>query len=164
MRFICGFGDFFNIHSRMRTTLYPALDNCLVTSLSRFMFLSIFARQNFRFDFGRRFFVHSLHPCQKQPSTKTASLHDGNTKSGCPVSFEFLRQPVIPYSRKSAMSRNSVLEFPFERIFDIISERFSFDTLSIVLFYTHTDFFFIGAINGSTKSYSRLSGRERPPS
>ena len=134
MRPIWALGDFLSEHSRMRTTLYPKTTSSRVTFLSRFTFASILLRQNVLWVFGKRLLLQIRHPCQKHPSTNTATLYFGKTKSGCPTSLELRRHPVIPYSRNNATSLSSVLLFPFERILDIISERFFFDTVSIVFF------------------------------
>lgn len=115
----------------MRTTLYPKIPSSRVTFLSRFTFVSILLRQNVLWVFGKWLLLQIRHPCQKHPSTNTATLYFGKTKSGCPTNLELRRHPVIPYSRNNATSLSPVLLFPFERILDIISERFFFDTVSI---------------------------------
>jgi hypothetical protein len=47
----------------------------------------------------------------------------GKTKSGFPKTEAFRLQPVMPYSRKSVIIRNSVSRFPLPRIRDITAER-----------------------------------------
>ena len=137
----------------MRTTLYPKSPSSRVTFLSRFTFVSILLRQNDLWVFGKRLLLQSRHPCQKHPSTNTATLYFGKTKSGCPTNLELRRHPVIPYSRNNATSLSSVLLFPFERILDIISERFFFDTVSIfIISYENQQF---AASNREISCYGR---------
>ena len=72
-------------------------------------------------------------PCQKQPSTKTASRSLEKTKSGLTLNFRFLlsdfpislcrRQPVMRCRRNNFASASSVSLFPRPRIRDITSER-----------------------------------------
>ena len=68
--------------------------------------------------------------CQKQPSTNTATRSLGNTKSGFPNTGRFLRHPVIPFSRNTAINASSVARFPLLRIRDITSERFALEKTS----------------------------------
>jgi hypothetical protein len=66
-------------------TCHPCPSNVLVTSRSRFLFASSFFFQNALLLAGR---VPCFgHPCQKQPSTKTATRTDRKTKSGLPNIF-----------------------------------------------------------------------------
>lgn len=70
-------------------------------------------------------------------SVPKASVHEyGNPvfrkdEIRMPTNLELRRHPMIPYSRNNATNLSPVLLFPFERILDIISERFFFDTVSI---------------------------------
>ncbi len=57
----------------------PAASNAASVYRSRSRFRVIFADQNAVFDFG--IYRWSAHPCQKQPSTKTATLRRGNAMS-----------------------------------------------------------------------------------
>lgn len=68
----------------MRTTLYPKSPSARVTFLSRFTFASILLRQNVLWVFGKWLLLQIRHSCQKHPSTNTATLYFGKTKSGCP--------------------------------------------------------------------------------
>ena len=77
--------------------------------------------------------LHREQPCQKQPSTKTASRTAGKTKSGCPNIAEFRRQPLIPYLRNSSTTRISVVRFAFERICDMFCDRCAFVCTSVML-------------------------------
>jgi hypothetical protein len=84
----------------------------------------------------------SGQPCQKQPSTKTASRRGWKTKSGLtrnffnfrPSTFHWSeaprRQPVMPWARKTVMSRSSVAVLPRERMADMTAERFRFVNMS----------------------------------
>ncbi len=106
----------------MRTTVQPALRSERVTFRSRSVFRASFAFQNARFPAG---IVPCLaQPCQKQPSTNTATRSRRKTKSGLPKTGAFRRQPVMPCARISAMSRSSVARFPLERIAAITALRF----------------------------------------
>jgi hypothetical protein len=89
------------------------------------------SRARFRASFGSQyaellsgFLPWSGQPCQKQPSTKTASRSRWNTKSGLPGNAEFRRHPAIPFFLKIAASFISVFRFPRDRIADMIDERF----------------------------------------
>lgn len=65
--------------SQTRITSQPCSRSRSVVSASRSMLARIFARQNFSFAFGQ---VACLgQPCQKQPSTKTATLARRKTTS-----------------------------------------------------------------------------------
>lgn len=64
------------------------------------------------------------HPCQKQPSTKTATRCLGKTKSGFPISRWFRRQPEMWLARNNFASASSVSLLPLPRIRDITSDRF----------------------------------------
>ena len=77
----------------MRTTLYPKIPSSRVTFLSRFTFVSILLRQNALWVFGKWLLSQIRHPCQKHPSTNTATLYFGKTKSGCPTNLELRRHP-----------------------------------------------------------------------
>src|SRR3989338_1153190 len=56
--------------SQSRITFQPFLRRIPFTNLSRALFASIFSFQNCRFCTG--IVLCFVHPCQKQPSTKTA--------------------------------------------------------------------------------------------
>lgn len=73
-------------------------------------------------------------PCQKQPSTNTATFSFGNTKSGFPKARDLLRHPVIPLVRNIVIRRSSValLPAPFTR--DMISERLRAEKTSVICF------------------------------
>lgn len=69
--------------SQKRITVHPSRLRIVVTVLSRARLRASFAAQNELFVFG--FVLCAGHPCQKQPSQKTATRGLGNTKSGRPV-------------------------------------------------------------------------------
>jgi hypothetical protein len=101
------------------------------------------ARQKTTFEAGA--VLCAGHPCQKQPSTKIATLDFGKTKSGRTHGrFEVLvarvalgrgsdkwrRHPLIPWIRSNRMNSNSVALLPRPRIRDITSERFDTEKTS----------------------------------
>jgi hypothetical protein len=108
-------------HSHIRKTTQPDARSARETARSRCAFRASFAVQKATRVFGVR--PWRGHPCQKQPSTNTASFAARKTKSGLPGSGASRRQPVMRCSRSNAMSRNSVAWFPRERTRDIRSER-----------------------------------------
>jgi hypothetical protein len=65
--------------SQMRTTTQPAFSNRVVVSVSRRRVVSIFARHHVPLCSGT--VPCSGHPCQKQPSQKTATFCRPNTRS-----------------------------------------------------------------------------------
>ena len=72
----------------------------------------------------------TLHPCQKQPSTKTVTLDAGNVKSGLPGRAKCLLQPVTRYCRKIATRRTSVAMLPLLLTLAIIADRFGLEKTS----------------------------------
>ena len=92
--------DGFSSHSHTVIQCHPISANFCCSSLSRSLFLRIFATQNSRFVFGilqhselsmTSSFLHltsdiTLCPCQKHPFTKIHVLYFLSTKSGCPGS------------------------------------------------------------------------------
>lgn len=116
--------------SQILITFQPCSFSVRTTSLSRAMLRAILLDQYSRFFLGSRHFLGC--PCQKQPSTKTATLARGNTKSGFPKRGYFLRQPTILSLRKMARRAASVDAFPLDFTWAIIQERFFELTMSIV--------------------------------
>lgn len=101
-----------------------------LTPRARSLFPSIFERQYLRFVFGSR--RHRGHPCQKHPSTKTATRRFGNQKSGCPtMSRGCICQPLMPRRTRSSLNRLSVEKLPVDRTFDIRTLRWCFVSVSI---------------------------------
>ena len=109
-------------HSQIRTTCHPFVRRWRTTRASRCRLVAIFSFQALAFCFGERLRLQSC-PCQKHPSTKTATREAGKTKSGFPGKWKFRRQPVIFAARKSFTSRSSVVAFPAPRMRDISSDR-----------------------------------------
>jgi len=102
--------------SQILNTYQPARRNVRVTTASRARLPESFRRQNARLYFG---FVACLgQPCQKHPSTNTASLSFRKTKSGLPNTGWLRRQPVMPCRRHNFASASSVSLFPRPRIRD----------------------------------------------
>lgn len=112
-----------NACSQIRTTRQPACFKSRLTVRSRCRLPRIFARQNLALCFGQ--VACAGHPCQKQPSTNTASRARGKTKSGLPANGCRRRQPLMRGSRKSATNRSSVSLLPEPRIRAITAERFA---------------------------------------
>jgi hypothetical protein len=115
-------------HSRMRTTAHPARRRPCETRASRRLFDSIFSRQNFLLLRGR--YLHE-HPCQKHPSTNTATFRRGHAKSGRPVTGHCLRYPRRPAAQRIRLIASSVVRLPFERTEAMIFERMWGGTWSI---------------------------------
>lgn len=107
--------------SQMWSTRQPRFRSDLLTSRSRSAFRLILRVQKATRDFGVR--PCSGQPCQKQPSTNTATFPVRNTKSGFPKSETPRLQPVIRCLRRIAASRSSVARFPQDRTRDIRLER-----------------------------------------
>ena len=102
-----------SVCSQSRSTRQPRARSSRVMRRSRARLPAIFASQNARRERGR--VACSGQPCQKQPSTNTASRARGNAKSGRPGSGRCRRQPVIPCSRSKPARRTSVVRLPRER-------------------------------------------------
>ena len=113
-----------NSCSQIRITRQPSFRKVRVTSRSRIRFPKSFFVQKSRLLAG--VLECFRQPCQKQPSTKTASRCSRNVKSGFPRSDECRRQPQIRCSRSNNMSAISVLLFPRPRIRDMTCDRFAF--------------------------------------
>ena len=120
----------FKRHSLIRITFHPSLLSRPFTDRSLLRFPSIFAFQKARFCLGRR--KQRGHPCQKQPSTKTATLCFRKAKSGRPGIGRCLRQPLMPTFRMSLASLTSVFSFPLPLIRDMTSDRLLFDQISVI--------------------------------
>ena len=114
----CGF---LKACSQMRTTRHPCLRSVRLTSRSRALLAAIFFDQKTRLLTGR--FECLGQPCQKQPSTKTATFCFGKTKSGLPKNGRWRRHPVMLCWRKILMRASSVSLLPCPRIRDMTSER-----------------------------------------
>ena len=109
-------------HSQNRMTIHPRLRRSLTARRSRALFFRIFCRHSFAFFTGVRFLPQSW-PCQKHPSTNTATLAWGHAKSGLPGTFWCLRHPLSPAARRSEAMRSSVVSFPLLRTRDMSCPR-----------------------------------------
>jgi hypothetical protein len=116
------------LHSRTRTTDQPARRSRWETRESRRTFDSIFSLQNLLLLRGR--YLHE-HPCQKHPSTNTATFRLGHAKSGRPTIGQCFRYPRRPAAQRIRPNANSVVRLPFERTEAMIFERTSKETWSI---------------------------------
>jgi hypothetical protein len=98
---------------------------------ARWTFERIFFVQYSRFDCGTGL-LHLRHPCQKQPSIKTARFLSRNTKSGDPIKDESCKvHPLIRLRIRAERNLHSVERLPFERTLRIRSLRSSFVRVSI---------------------------------
>lgn len=101
---------------------------------ARWTFERIFFVQYSRFDCGTGL-LHFRHPCQKQPSIKTAIFLSRNTKSGDPIKDESCKvHPLIRLRIRAERNFHSVERLPFERTFRIRSLRSFFVSVSTVSF------------------------------
>lgn len=120
-----------NSCSQIRATTKFWRFSSLVIFRARWMFEWIFVVQYSRFDFGTGL-LHFRHPCQKQPSIKTARLLSRNTKSGDPIKDESCKvHPLIRLRIRAERNLHSVERLPFERTLRIRSLRSSFVSVSI---------------------------------
>lgn len=116
--------------SQILITLTPSFQSALLTSFPRATFRPILASQYARFCFG--ILRQSLQPCQKQPSTKTATAFFANQKSGTPAtSAGCSSQPLMPLLTSAIRMRTSVERFPRERTLLICKLRSDFDSESM---------------------------------
>ena len=121
--------------SQILTTRQPSRFSRRPTARSRSLFLKILGVQKPRRDFGIR--QCHRHPCQKQPSTNTATRCLRKTKSGFPGNEGCLRQPLIPWARRIEANLNSVALLPFDRMAAMTCERFRFEKTSAIASRTH---------------------------
>ena len=150
------------LHSRTRRTDQPVRRSCWATLESRHLFASIFSRQNLVLLRGR--YLHE-HPCQKHPSTNTATFKLGHAKSGRPTIGQCFRYPRRPAAQRIRPNANSVVRLPFERTEAMILDRISLETWSMGHYW--------GSANGTSKAsgprprFDRTerdsSGVPRPP-
>ena len=109
-------------HSQMRTILHPRCSSSWFTRRSLARVFATFSRQTLAFVLGVTFRPQSC-PCQKHPSTNTASFSLGHTKSGLPVNRWCLRQPLKPDLRNRHARRLSVVKLSRRFTRDISSPR-----------------------------------------
>lgn len=122
---------FRNSCCQIRRTCQPRARSWRLTLRSRALFFANFSAQK-----GRLFLGTTRcreQQCQKQPSTKTASRADRNTKSGVPGKSECRRHPTIWWRRNSFTRASSVETFPLLLTRDMISERLPCETLSAIV-------------------------------
>ncbi len=120
--------------SQITRTSHPKALSSFEFRRSLLLLALSFRIQNSVFDFGGEQCLGQK--CQKHPLTKTASLSFGKTKSGLTepegiMIFKCLLQPAIPRERIALTIGNSVVPLPFERIEDMIWDRFSGVTVSM---------------------------------
>lgn len=100
----------------------PCLSRRAQVVLSLLRFRSIFAFQKALFDRGRC--PQLGHPCQKQPSTNTASLWAGKRKSGLPIiPLGLIFHPWTPARTNANRNRRSVVRLSLPRTARIAEER-----------------------------------------
>lgn len=116
--------------SQILRTDQPAPLRRRPTCRSRLRFLCIFAFQNRRLACGID--RQRGHPCQKQPSTKTANCASVKRKSGCPGNLLFRPcfHPRTPLAASIARSRSSVDVLPCDRLSLITRDRDALSMLS----------------------------------
>ena len=118
-----------SLHSQIRTTEYPRALNARETTIPLLLFRKIFVRQYDRFVFG--IWPQFGQPCQKHPSTKTATLLEECNRSGLPImSRGCSSQPLRARCISIARSRSSVVLLPDERMARMFSLR-----LELTLFF-----------------------------
>ena len=114
-------GAFARRHSQMRMTFHPNWRRRRFARRSLAWVREILSCHAFGFVFDVKFL--QLCPCQKHPSTKTATFSFKNAKSGRPGSGWFRLQPVNRHSRKRRARRSSVVLLPLLRTRVISSPR-----------------------------------------
>lgn len=111
----------------------PSLLSFLFIRLSLRMFAATFLRQKAALDLGFRFLLHILHPCQKHPSTNTASFIFGKMKSGFPgIVATLARHPVSLSFLSMLRTASSVERVPRPFIAAITADRFFFENTSVI--------------------------------
>jgi len=115
-------------HSHTRNTFQPWRRSRRETRRSRLRLSETFFRQKPTWLFDGR--LQRGQPCQKHPSTKTASRSLRKTKSGHPSNGRCRRQPLTPCFRKILIRLISVALFPLDRTAAMICDRFSLLTES----------------------------------
>jgi hypothetical protein len=107
--------------SQTRITSNPIRSSCAVTFESLCLFLLILALQNSERVFGTC--PHFLQPCQKQPSTKTATFCFWKKKSGRPGSVACNTHPLFPALTKAILKTFSVVLLLRARIAPMVLDR-----------------------------------------
>jgi hypothetical protein len=108
-------------HSHKRSTLHPSFRRRRATLRSLRRFHTILDFQNARLLFDGR--LHREHPCQKHPSTNSATSDLAMRKSGFPATGHCFLNPSIPRLRSRASILRSVVppmlrdySFPFHKM------------------------------------------------
>jgi hypothetical protein len=113
--------------SQILSTLTPWRRSSLFTALALRTLPMILLSQYSWFCWGMR--RQRLQPCQKHPSTNTATRSEANQKSGTPgISLGCSLHPRIPDLISAILTRTSVDRFPFDRTFAISRLRSSLDS------------------------------------
>ena len=118
------------LHSHIRRTLHPLRLRFCATRTSRLRLSSTFLRQNLTLLFDG--LLQRGQPCQKQPSTNSATFKPGQAKSGFPRTGHCFRYPSKPASRSRAESALSVVLPPELLTEAMIRERTSLGTWSTI--------------------------------
>jgi hypothetical protein len=115
-------------HTRITRTCWERKTR--FTRLARVMFPAIFLCQYWRLSFGS--LKQRAHPCQKQPSTKTARRPLGNQKSGIPATSWGCSLHPRSCARANAIRNTSSVErLPRERTRAITRLRAAWEIESI---------------------------------
>lgn len=125
-------------HSQIRLTFQPRDSSARRFWASRSTFRRNFSSQKATFDFGMEAFRHSGCLCQKQPSTNTASLRRGITRSGVPgKSRRWMRKrsPIECAVRRTIIS--GLVSLDFTR--DISRDRRSGESRSTTIYSAATE-------------------------
>ena len=114
---------------QMRSTRHPRLLSVRTTRRSRALLRVSLSAQNA--SLFRGCVACFGQPCQKHPSTKSASRTFPKAKSGFPNRAAWRRQPTILLRRKIETKASSVALLPRPRTRDMISERFEREKMSM---------------------------------
>ena len=116
--------------SQIRITIQPRARKTRATLRSLARLYLIFSLQKAELVFGT--LNERGLPCQKSPSTKTATRWEWKVKSGRPGRRLCRRHPQTPDARNAARRRNSVDRLPRGFMPRIISERFEREKMSAI--------------------------------
>lgn len=117
-------------HSQTTTIRQPSASSADFVLMSRSIFSENFFSQNSRFDFGVDAFEHPSCLCQKQPCTRMINRSFGSTISGVPGKSFLWSLNLYPAACNADLTFFSATE-SLLRTFDIISLRFSGETMSV---------------------------------
>ena len=119
-----------SVLSQIRITIQPRARNSRATLRSLARLYLIFSLQKAELVIGT--LNERGLPCQKSPSTKTATRCKWKVKSGRPGRWLCRRQPQTPAARNAASSRSSVDRLPRGLMPRIISDRFAREKTSAI--------------------------------